>query len=100
MAGKISQENSVLLLENAFVRERFDWQVWDLRQMKVSIALMQGIVENTEWGDKIVSASNRLKEALSELMKIANDKDATRVAAGHTHVEQALSNLRSLVFGI
>ncbi|MCL4518161.1 MAG: hypothetical protein M1587_03090 [Thaumarchaeota archaeon] len=100
MADKINQENSVLLLENAFVRERFDWQVWDLRQIKVSIALMQGIVEKTEWSEKMVSASNKLKEALGELMKIANEKDATRVAAGHTHVEQALSDLRSLVFGI
>lgn len=100
MAGKINQENSILLLENAFVRERFDWQVWDLRQMKVSIALMQGIVEKTEWGEKVLSASNMLKEALSELMKITNNRDATRVAAGHTHVEQVLSDLRSLVFGI
>lgn len=100
MASKITQENSVLLLENTFLRERFDWQTWDLRQMKISIALMQNISEKTDWGENTRVASSRLNDALRELMKIANDKDATRVAAGHTHVEQALSELRALVFGL
>ncbi|MDG6997614.1 MAG: hypothetical protein JRN15_00705 [Nitrososphaerota archaeon] len=100
MADKITQENSVLLLQNAFLRERFDWQTWDLRQMKISVALMQNISEKTDWWENTLAASRKLNDTLAELMKIIDDKDATRVAAGHTHVEQALSELRALVFGL
>lgn len=100
MEDKITRENSVLLLANAFVRERFDWQLWDLRQIKSSVILMQKIVEKTDWSDGELTVVNRLREALEELMKIANEKDATRVAAGHTHLEHAISDLRTIVFGL
>ncbi len=96
----ISPENSLLLLENAFTRERFDWQAWDLRQMKLRIDLMKKISENTNWEESASKAANHLKESLKELGTIVDQKDATRVIAGHTHVEEALSQIRKIVFDL
>jgi UDP-2,3-diacylglucosamine pyrophosphatase LpxH len=96
----ISEENAVLLLENALTRERFDWQMWDLRQMKQSVELMKKIVSNTSKSASSQAAFASLEKYLDELETIIEHKDATRVIAGHTHVEQALSELRALVFGL
>jgi hypothetical protein len=41
-----------------------------------------------------------LEKFLGELGTIIDQKDATRVIAGHTHVEQALSELRDVIFGL
>jgi hypothetical protein len=41
-----------------------------------------------------------MEKYLDELGTIIDHKDATRVIAGHTHVEQALSDLRAVVFGL
>jgi len=100
VSKRISSENSLLLLENAFTRERFDWQAWDLRQMKVRIDLMKKISENTNWEESVREASTHLKETLKELGTIIDEKDATRVIAGHTHVEEALSQIRKIIFGL
>ena len=100
VSKRISSENSLLLLENAFTRERFDWQAWDLRQMKVRIDLMKKISENTNWEESAREASTHLKETLKELGTIIDQKDATRVIAGHTHVEEALSQMRKIIFGL
>ncbi len=96
----ITEENAVLLLENAFTRERFDWQMWDLRQMKQSVELMENIVSKTSKSTSSQAAFATLEKYLEELETIIEQKDATRVIAGHTHVEQALSELRALVFGL
>lgn len=96
----ISQESSLLLLENAFTRERFDWQSWDLRQMKVRIDLMKKISEKTNWEESTREASSHLKESLKELGIIVDQKDATRVIAGHTHIEEALSQIREIIFDL
>jgi len=96
----ISQENSLLLLENAFIRERFDWQAWDLRQMIVRIDLMKKISENTNWEESTRRAASQLTESLKELGTIVDQKDATRVIAGHTHVEEALSQVRKIIFDL
>ena len=96
----ITEENAVLLLENAFTRERFDWQMWDLRQMKQSVELMENIVSKTSKSPSSQAAFVTLEKYLEELKTIIEQKDATRVIAGHTHVEQALSELRALVFGL
>jgi len=96
----ITEENAVLLLENAFTRERFDWQMWDLRQMKQSVELMENIVSKTSKSTSSQAAFSSLEKYLEELKTIIEQKDATRVIAGHTHVEQALSELRALVFGL
>ncbi len=96
----ISEENAVLLLENALTRERFDWQMWDLRQMKQSVELMKKIVSKTERGASTQGSFASLEKYLEELGTIIDQKDATRVIAGHTHVEQALSQLRAQIFGL
>jgi hypothetical protein len=96
----ISEENAILLLENALTRERFDWQMWDLRQMKQSVELMKKIVSKTSKNASSQAAFASLEKYLDELEAIIEHKDATRVIAGHTHVEQALSELRALVFGL
>jgi hypothetical protein len=96
----ISEENAVLLLENAFTRERFDWQMWDLRQMKQSVELMKNIVSKTSKNASSLASFASLEKYLNELETIIDHKDATRVIAGHTHVEQALSDLRAVVFGL
>ena len=96
----ISEENAVLLLENAFTRERFDWQMWDLRQMKLSVELMKNIVSKTTKSTSSQATFASLEKYLEELETIIEQKDATRVIAGHTHLEQALSELRALVFGL
>jgi hypothetical protein len=94
----ISEENAVLLLENALTRERFDWQMWDLRQMKQSVDLMKKIVSKTERNTSTQESFAALEKYLGELGTIIDQKDATRVIAGHTHVEQALSQLRAQIF--
>jgi hypothetical protein len=96
----ISEENAVLLLENALTRERFDWQMWDLRQMKQSVELMKNIVAKTERNASTQDSFAALEKYLVELGTIIDQKDATRVIAGHTHVEQALSQLRAQIFGL
>ncbi|MFI5421711.1 MAG: hypothetical protein ACHQ1H_12150 [Nitrososphaerales archaeon] len=96
----ISEENAVLLLENALTRERFDWQMWDLRQMKQSVELMKNIVSKTERNAYTQDSFATLEKYLEELGTIIDQKDATRVIAGHTHVEQALSQLRAQIFGL
>lgn len=97
---RINPENAVLLLENIFVRERFDWEKWDLRQMHLFVESMKKIVDKTAWRGQEASLAKSLESSLDELLTIIKNKDATRVAAGHTHVEQALSDLRSAVFGL
>jgi UDP-2,3-diacylglucosamine pyrophosphatase LpxH len=96
----ISEENAVLLLENAFTRERFDWQMWDLRQMKQSVELMKNIVSKTAKNAASQASFTSLEKSLEDLETIIEQKDATRVIAGHTHVEQALFELRAVVFGL
>jgi predicted phosphodiesterase len=41
-----------------------------------------------------------LEKSLDELETIIDQKDATGVIAGHTHVEQALMQLRDLIFNL
>jgi hypothetical protein len=96
----INEENAVLLLENTLTRERFDWQMWDLRQMKQSVELMKNIVSKTERNASTQDSFTALEKYLEELGTIIDQKDATRVIAGHTHVEQALSQLRAQIFGL
>jgi UDP-2,3-diacylglucosamine pyrophosphatase LpxH len=96
----ISEENALLLLENAFTRERFDWQLWDLRQMKQSVELMKKIVSKINKTAATQDSFATLEKFLGELGTIIDQKDATRVIAGHTHVEQALSELRDVIFGL
>ena len=96
----ISEENAVLLLENALTRERFDWQMWDLRQMKQSVELMKNICSKTSKSASLQASFASLEKSLDELETIIEQKDATRVIAGHTHVEQALSELRAHIFGL
>jgi len=100
LTNAISEENALLLLENAFTRERFDWQMWDLRQMKQSIELMKKITSKAAGNPSAKDSFALLEKSLDELGAIIDQKDATRVIAGHTHVEQALSQLRALIFGL
>ncbi|MDA4111528.1 MAG: hypothetical protein OK439_03255, partial [Thaumarchaeota archaeon] len=96
MTNAISEENALLLLENALTKERFDWQIWDLRQMKQSIELMKKITSKAARNPTTKDSFALLEKSLDELGTIIDQKDATRVIAGHTHVEQALSQLRAL----
>jgi hypothetical protein len=96
----ISEENAVLLLENALTRERFDWHMWDLRQMKQSVELMKNICSKTRKSASSQASFASLEKFLDELETIIEQKDATRVIAGHTHVEQALYELRARIFDL
>lgn len=98
--SKLSSENAVMLVENLLLRERLDWQMWDLRQMRLNVLQMKKIIENATWRTDEKSQSSNLNMALDELEMIVSQKDATRVIAGHTHVEQALHALRDIVFGL
>ncbi|HKW03662.1 MAG TPA: hypothetical protein VJN71_00055 [Nitrososphaerales archaeon] len=98
--SKLSSENAVLLIENLLLKERFDWQMWDLRQMGLNVLEMKRIVNATSWRTVESVQSNSLHSALEELQVIVSQRDATRVIAGHTHVEQALQALRNIVFGL
>ncbi len=98
--SRLSKENAVLLLQNTIVREKFDLQAWDIRQMKANVFLMKSIVEKAKWGSAEKPMSLKLKWVLGELETIIQERDATRVDAGHTHVEQVFSELRKIVFGI
>ena len=100
MTNPISEENALLLLENAFTRERFDWQTWDLRQMRQSVELMKKITSKAARNPSTKDSFALLEKSLDELGTIIDQKDATRVIAGHTHVEQALTQLRALIFGL
>lgn len=98
---KLTQENAVLLLENLVLKERMDSNLWDLRQMRKNVELMKKIVESAPWsGAQAEFLSSRLVQTLVELVQIIQERDATRVSAGHTHVEQALSDLRDHTFGL
>lgn len=90
----------MLLIENLLLRERFDWQTWDLRQMNLNVLQMKKIAEKATWSAMEKKLGADLIAALGELHKIVVEKDATRVIAGHTHVEQALSSLRDIVFSL
>jgi predicted phosphodiesterase len=96
----ISEENALLLLENTFTRERFDWQMWDLRQMRQSVELMKKITSKATRSLSTKDSFAFLEKSLDELETIIDQKDSTRVIAGHTHVEQALTQLRDLIFDL
>jgi regulator of replication initiation timing len=98
--SKLNKQNAVLLLENLFLRERLDLKAWDIRQMKKNISLMKSIVDNARWGKKEEVASAKLGRVIDELSAIVQNKDATLVDAAHTHLEEALIQLRQLVFGL
>ena len=97
---KLSQENAVLLLENQFLKERLDYEKWDLRQMKSNVSLMKKITDTARWNESEKSLLEELVRAIEELLVIVQEKDTTRVIAGHTHLEQALRSLRNSTFGL
>lgn len=98
--SKLNKQNAVLLLENLFLRERLDLKAWDIRQMNKNISLMKSIVDNAQWGEEEEVASAKLGRVIDELSAIVQNKDATLVDAAHTHLEEALIQLRQLVFGL
>jgi len=67
--------------------------------MKSNIILMKSILKSTSWTKNATSASSKVQNRLDELLTIVQEKDATRVDAGHTHLELAISELRAAVFG-
>ena len=77
-----------------------DHERWDLRQMKSNIQQMRRIADTIVWksGDKL--PLQELLRALDELSIIIQEKDATRVVAGHTHLEHALNQVRNSTFGL
>lgn len=97
--GTISQESAFLLLDNLSLRERMDHEMWDLRQMKSNILLMKRIADSVIWKSSDRSPLQELIRALDELLIIIQDKDTTRVVAGHTHLEHALREMRNSTFG-
>jgi hypothetical protein len=98
--GTISQENAFHLLESLSLRERMDHERWDLRQMKSNIQQMKKIADSVVWKSSDKSPLHELVRALDELSTIIQQKDATRVVAGHTHLEHALSQVRNSTFGL
>ena len=90
----------MLLLENQSLRERLDHERWDLRQMKSNVILMKKIAESVAWKSDDKAPLQELVRVLDELAKIIQDKDSTRVVAGHTHLEQAIRGLRISTFGL
>ncbi len=87
-------------MENLLLKERMDLNLWDVRQMKANVDLMKKIAEKAPWSEPSKPLSSKLIQTLVELLQIIQEKDATRVNAGHTHVEQALNNLRDSTFGL
>jgi hypothetical protein len=96
----LNSRDAILLLSNLFTREKFSLNSWDTRRMESELGTMRKIVEKAQWNEKEQTASKELAKNLQELAKIVQEKDATRVDAAHTHVDEALSSLQDLVFGI
>ena len=99
-SATLSSRDAILLLSNLFTREKFSLNSWDTRRMESELGTMRKIVEKAQWNEKEQIASKELAKNLQELAKIVQEKDATRVDAAHTHVDEALSSLQDLVFGI
>ncbi len=97
--SSLSDENAVLFLENLLLRERLDLKSWDTRQMRKNIITMNEIVEKATWNANEKNASASVKKEIEKLLAIVQNKDATLVDAGHTHLEGAITDLRKLVFG-
>ena len=90
----------MLLLENLSLRERLDHERWDLLQMKSNVLLMKKIAESVAWKSSDKSPPQELVAALDELAKIIQEKDSTRVVAGHTHLDKAIRDVRVSTFGL
>jgi len=100
MNVSLSQENAVLLLENISLKERMDHESWDLRQMKSNVQLMKKISDSASWKSETKASVQDLTKAMDELLVIIQNKDATLVVAGHTHLEHALREVRISTFGV
>lgn len=98
-SSPLNRENAVLFLENILLRERLDLKAWDTRQMKKNVATMKEIVDRAAWGEKDARATENLMREIEKLLTIIQNRDATLVDAGHTHLERTVNELRKLVFG-
>jgi hypothetical protein len=97
---RISRENAVLLAKDLTLRERLDLKNWELRQMRLNVLQIRKILGAARWEKKDVRAHGQLMQSLDELEDVIREKDATRVDASHTHLEEALSELSKSVFGV
>jgi NAD-dependent SIR2 family protein deacetylase len=95
----LNDQNAVLFLENILLRERMDLKAWDTRQMKKNMATMKTVTEKATWAPNESKVVAKLNEEIDKLSVIIQNLDATLVDAGHTHLEQAVTELRKLVFG-
>jgi hypothetical protein len=97
---RLSRENAVLLACNILLLEKMDLKDWALRRMSVNVNRMKAILAGARWEKGDVKAKERLARALEELEQVISEKDATRVDAAHTHLDEALGELRERVFGV
>jgi len=96
----LSRENALLLVYDLFLRERMDLKDWNLRQMSSNLQQIKRILEDAKWERSELSLTNDFSKSLEELELVISNRDATRVDAAHTHVEEALAKLRENVFGV
>jgi hypothetical protein len=95
----LKSQYAVLFLENLLLRERLDLKAWNTREMGKNMLTMKEILDRAQWSAKETKASVALKNQIDALLQIIKNKDATLVDAGHTHLEQAVGELRMIVFG-
>jgi hypothetical protein len=67
--------------------------------MRKNMLTMQDIVDKAKWNAEERNVTSDLKNEIDKLLLIIQNKDATLVDAGHTHVENVVTRLRNLVFG-
>lgn len=96
----LSKESALLLAGDLLLRERLDAGNWDLRQMRLNVLQLKKVVGTPLWKGREKAVWQRLSRSIDELEEVIREKDATRVDAAHTHVEEAFSELREVVFGV